>query len=161
VSKHDPRAWKAVGKAVKKQRGALDQMTQEELHVAAQVGISVISELENGVIIRDRAPGTLARLSEALHWPANHLDDLLKGRTTPGSAIPEQSADDPAPTEESLRSIGEKLDNVNGKLDALLQHYDIVWQPSPPSGIRVELTGPDHSHKPPKTEDDGPSSISG
>jgi hypothetical protein len=159
VSEHDPRAWKAVGEAVKAQRGALDQMTQKELHVAARVGISVISELENGVIIRDRAPGTLARLSEALRWPENYLDDILNGHATPGSAAPEQAVGDSTSSEESLRSIGEKLDNVNGKLDALLKHYDIVWEPGQPSGIGFELEGDGHSHEPPKLEDDGPASM--
>jgi hypothetical protein len=152
VSEHDPQAWKAVGEAVKAQRGALDKMTQEELRVAARVGISVISELENGVI-RDRAPGTLPRLSQALGWSANHLDDMLEGRTTP-----EQAVGDPPPTDESLRSIGEKLDNVNGKLDALLNHYDIVWEPGQPSGIGFELEDDNHSHELPNPEDGGPSS---
>jgi transcriptional regulator with XRE-family HTH domain len=160
VSEHDVPDWAAVGEAMVKRRDALNKMTQEELHVAARVSISAISELENGVI-RNRAPGTLARLSKALRWPANHLDDILDKRTAPERATPEQADDDLTSEEKALRSIEGKLDNLNGKLDALLKHYDIVWQPGPPSGISVELTGPDHSHEPPKTEDDGPSSIGG
>jgi hypothetical protein len=49
-----------------------------------------------------------------------------------------------------VRSIGEKLDNLNGKLDALLIHNDIVWPPEQPSGITVELKDHPHGHTPPK-----------
>jgi hypothetical protein len=158
VSKHDPRAWKAVGKAVKEQRDDVLKMTQEELHVAAQISISVIAEIEK-VVIRERVPGTLPRLSKALRWPENYLDDILNGHATPELATPEQAVGDPTPPEESLRSIGKKLDNVNGKLDALLKHYDIVWEPGQPSGIGFELEGDGHSHEPPQPEDDGPTSL--
>jgi len=137
VSEHDPGAWRAVGEAMEGRRNALNKMTQEEL--------------QQVVIRTRRAPGTLARLSKALRWPENHLDDILNGRTPPECATPEQAADDLTSEEKALRSIGEKL-------DTLLKHYDIVWQPSPPSGISVELPGPGHSHEPPKPNDDGPSS---
>ena len=158
MSEHDPQAWRAVGKALKAQRDDVLKMTQEELHVAAQVSISVIAELEKG-LIRKRVPGTLARLSKALRWPENHLDDMLNGHATPERATPEQAVGGPTPSEEPLRSIGEKLDNVNGKLDALLKHYDIVWPPSQPSGIGVELESHEHGRELPKPKDDGPSST--
>jgi len=156
VSEHDLPDWTAVGEAVEAQRNAL-KMTQEELHVAARVSISVIAELERGITRKRRAPGTLERLSEALDWPANYLDDILNGRPTPGRATPEQSVGDLTSAEEAFRSIGEKLDNLSGKLDALLRHYDIVWQPGQSSGTSVELEG--YGHEPPKPEHGGPSST--
>jgi hypothetical protein len=54
------------------------------------------------------------------------------------------------------RSIAEKLDNLNGKLDALLNHYDIVWQPSQSSGTSAEPAGYDHGHEPPEPKNGGP-----
>jgi transcriptional regulator with XRE-family HTH domain len=129
------------------------KMTQEDLHVAARVSISVIAELENGTTRKRRAPGTLERLSEALRWPANHLDNILNGRTPPGRATPEQAVSDLTSAKNALRLIGEKLDNLNGKLDALLKHYDIKWQPGQSSGISVDLEGYGHSYEPPEPGD--------
>ena len=152
MSEHDPGAWRAVGEAMEGRRNALNKMTQEELQIAAQVSTSVIAELEQVVIRTRRAPGTLARLSKALRWPENHLDDILNGRTPPECATPEQAADDLTSEEKALRSIGEKL-------DTLLKHYDIVWPPSQPSGIGVELESHEHGRELPKPKDDGPSST--
>lgn len=155
MSEHELLDWTKVGKEIAARRKVL-KMTQKELHVAARVSITVISELEK-VIIRSRVPGTLERLSEALDWPANRLDDILNRRLTPGAATPEQPVGDLTPAEEAFRrSIGEKLDNLNGKLDALLNHYDIVWQPGQSSGTSVEPPGYDHGHEPPKPKDGGP-----
>jgi hypothetical protein len=106
-------------------------MTQAQLHVAANVGISVISELER-VTIRKRAPGTLGRLSKAIDLPENCLDDILNRRHPQEPAPLEQPAADLTPTEKAFRAFGEKLDTLNGKLDALLKHYDIMWQPGEP-----------------------------
>jgi transcriptional regulator with XRE-family HTH domain len=155
VSEHDPPDWKTVGEALEVRRNA-QKMSQEELHVAAQVSISVIAELEKGMTRKRRAPGTLKRLSEALDWPANHLDDILNGSATPGRAKPEQAVGDQTSAGEALRSIEGKLDNLNGKLDALLKHYDIVWQPGQSPGISVELEAYGHSHELPKPKDREP-----
>ena len=142
MSEHDPGAWRAVGEAMEGRRNALNKMTQEELQIAAQVSTSVIAELEQVVIRTRRAPGTLARLSKALRWPENHLDDILNGRTPPECATPEQAADDLTSEEKALRSIGEKLDTLHGKLDALLKHYDIVWQPARHPGSALSYRAP-------------------
>jgi transcriptional regulator with XRE-family HTH domain len=156
VSEQDLGDWTAVGQAIAARRKA-QKMTQKELHDAADVSIFVISEIEKHRIIRDRAPGTLERLSEALDWPANHLDNILNRHPTPVPATPEQPVGNLTPAEEAFRrSIAEKLDNLNGKLDALLNHYDIVWQPSQSSGTSVEPEGYDHGHEPPKPKDGGP-----
>ena len=156
MSEHDLPAWTAVGAALEARRNAL-KMTQAELHVAARVSISVIAELEKGITRKRRTPGTLERLSEALDWPANYLDDILNGHSKPGRSTPEQPAVGLTPAEEAFcRSIAEKLDNLNGKLDALLNHYDIAWQPSQSSGTSVELPGYGHHHELPKPKDGGP-----
>ena len=156
MSEHDLPDWTAVGEAVEARRTAL-KMTQDELHVAARVSISVIAELENRIIRNRRAPGTLERLSEALGWSANYLDDKLNRRPVPGRATPEQAAGELTPAEKALRSIEGKLDNLSGKLDALLKHYDIVWQPGQSSGTSVELGEYGHSRETPKPKDGGPS----
>ena len=57
------------------------------------------------------------------------LAPMLAPHDPPEPAPPEQPATDLTPTEKAFRAFGEKLDNLNGKLDALLKHYDIVWQP--------------------------------
>jgi transcriptional regulator with XRE-family HTH domain len=148
--------WEAVGEALEAQRNAL-KMTQDELHVAARVSISVIAEIEKAEKIRNRAPGTLERLSRALDWPANHLDNILNRHPTPVPATPEQPAGNLTPAEEAFRrSVAEKLDNLNGKLDALLKHHDIVWQSGHSSETSVELPGYDHGHEPPKPKNGGP-----
>ena len=131
MSELEKRAWTAVGAALLARRKA-QKMTQEELHEAADVSIFVISEIEKVRKIRDRGPGTLGRLSKALGWPENHLDSILIRHLTPGSVTPEQAAAELTPTEKAFREFGEKLDNLNGKLDALLKRYDIMWQPGEP-----------------------------
>jgi hypothetical protein len=124
-----------------------------EVRPLAVQPVPVISEIEK---IRDRGPGTLGRLSEALDWPENHLDNILNRHLKPGLATPEHPASDLTPAEKAFLSFGEKLDKLNGKLDALLKHYDIVWQPGEPSGTSIDLAGYDHAHEPPKPEDDAP-----
>jgi transcriptional regulator with XRE-family HTH domain len=156
VSEQDLGDWTAVGEALVARRKA-QKMTQDELHDAADVSIFVISEIEKAEKIRNRAPGTLERLSRALDWPANHLDNILNRHLTPGPVTPEQPVGDLTPAEEAFRrSIEEKLDNLNGKLDALLKHHDIMWQPGQSSGTSVEPPGYDHGHEPPKPKDGGP-----
>jgi transcriptional regulator with XRE-family HTH domain len=164
VSERDPRDWAGVGKAIAARRKAQD-LTQVELHVATRVSVTVISELEKG-IIRSRRPGTLERLSGALGWPAYRLDHILNWHLTrvpvtpesaaPGLAVPEHSVVGLTSAEKAFLSFGEKLDKLNGKLDALLKHYDIAWQPGESSGTSVDLAGYDHAHGPPQPEDGAP-----
>jgi hypothetical protein len=156
LSEQELRGWTAVGDALVAQRKARN-MTQAKLRDAAEVSIFVISEIETVRKIRDRGPGTLGRLSEALGWPQNHLDNILNLYLRPELATPQQQpASDLTPAEKAFLSFGEKLDKLNGKLDALLKHYDIVWQPGEPSGASVDLAGYDHAHEPPQPEDGAP-----
>jgi transcriptional regulator with XRE-family HTH domain len=158
VSEQELRGWTAVGEALVARRKA-QKMTQKQLHDAADVSIFVISEIEKVSKIRDRGPGTLGRLSGALDWPENHLDNILSRHLNPGLAAPEQSASGLTPAEKAFLSFGEKLDKINGKLDALLKHYDIVWQPGESSGTSVDLAGYDHGREPPQPEDGAPAPM--
>src|SRR5262249_24186223 len=82
---------------------------------------------------RRRYGRTLAALSEALDWPADHLDAVLAGRPTPEPAIP--AADDPVL--EQLRAIREELAGIKQRLrdlEAALGH--------PARGPRAPPTAP-------------------
>lgn len=139
MSEHDSPNWTAVGEAMAKRRKS-EKLTQEDLHDAAHVSVSVIAELERGIPRKRRSPGTLERLSSALGWPRNHLDDILNRRATQASA-----AENLTPAEQALRSIGERLDNVDKKLDTVLaQQRDILWRLPRSSGMGIELAGSGH-----------------
>jgi transcriptional regulator with XRE-family HTH domain len=111
VSKEVPQGWAAVGEAVGKNRRAR-KISQEELAVAAQTGLSTIQEIENHTKERKRAKGTLERISKALGLEKEHLDDILTGRRTI----------DEATGEPSLTELGEMITQIIGKLDTIETH---------------------------------------
>jgi hypothetical protein len=113
----------------------------------------VADAVQHEVNLKARGSTCQGRVQPERRWPANHLDNILNGRTPPGRATPEQAVSDLASAKNALRLIGEKLDNLNGKLDALLKHYDIKWQPGQSSGISVDLEGYGHSYEPPEPGD--------
>jgi transcriptional regulator with XRE-family HTH domain len=105
------RDWDAVAEAIRARMADLD-MTQAELSQRAGVALMTVRELQNNLKPRRRSPRTLAAVSEALGWPADHLTAIL------GGAEPEDpDADDPVLAE--LDEIKEQLTAIASRLDAV------------------------------------------
>jgi transcriptional regulator with XRE-family HTH domain len=107
-----PDRWGAVAAAIKER---LDErrLTQHQLSSRSGVSPATIGELvTNRSPGRKRQPRTLQALSEALGWPAGHLDAVLRG-TDPKNL----ERDDPVLSElvgirDELRRITERLDHL-------------------------------------------------
>jgi transcriptional regulator with XRE-family HTH domain len=112
--------WTAVAEAVKARMAAL-RLKQLDLAHRAGVSPATIREITNSPRPRRRYGRTLAALSEALDWPADHLDAVLTGRDTTAQADP----DDPRVLDELL-TIRQELQAIKQRLDAL-EHG---WPPS-------------------------------
>jgi transcriptional regulator with XRE-family HTH domain len=73
--------WAAVAQAI---ADRLEQLRMTQLDAASRARISptTIRELRNNTNPRHRRPQTLAALSVALDWPAEHLSSVLHGEET-------------------------------------------------------------------------------
>jgi predicted phage-related endonuclease len=61
-------------------------MTQMDAAWRARISLTTLRELQNNTNPRHRRPQTLAALSAALDWPAEHLSSVLHGvKTQPHS----------------------------------------------------------------------------
>jgi transcriptional regulator with XRE-family HTH domain len=79
--------------------------TQQRLSEASGVSVATIREVCHGRA-RRRHPRTLAALSEALGWPAGHLDGILTGQH-------------PEPGSDALAAVWAELAAIRARLDAL------------------------------------------
>jgi len=70
--------WEAVAQAITSRLGDL-RSTQMEVASRAQVSLTTLRELQHNLNSRRRRPQTLAALSEALGWPSNYLEQVLRG----------------------------------------------------------------------------------
>ena len=70
--------WDAVAEAIR-HRLAETRMTQMDVASRARLSLTTIRELQHNLNPRRRRPQTLAAVSEALGWPADYLDQLLRG----------------------------------------------------------------------------------
>jgi transcriptional regulator with XRE-family HTH domain len=98
--------WAAVGAAL---RERLDQQgtTMTELAARSGVSLTTVRELVHVLNTRRRQPRTLAALSTALGWPADHLGAVLRGQTS----------GDPDPGE--LAVIRRELRDLRDRVEAL------------------------------------------
>ena len=96
--------WSAVAVAL---RDRLDErgMTMTELAARSGVSLTTVRELVHVLNTRRRQPRTLASLSTALGWPAEHLGTVLRGRT-----LVEPAADDLASVRRELRDLRERVE---------------------------------------------------
>lgn len=74
-----PEDWDAVARAIQ-DRLAQTRMTQMDVASRAQVSLTTLRELQHNLSPRRRRPQTLAAVSEALGWPSDYLDQVLRGR---------------------------------------------------------------------------------
>jgi transcriptional regulator with XRE-family HTH domain len=105
--------WEAVAAAINARVATL-RMTQLDLASRSGVSPATIREIQHNHRPRRRYGRTLAALSEALEWPADHLDAVLAGRSLGGER---PTADDPVL--EQLRAIREELGCIRQRLDHL------------------------------------------
>ena len=78
MNAHEARDWDAVAGAITA-RLTETRMTQMEVASRAQVSLTTLRELQHNLNPRRRRPQTLAAVSEALGWPAEHLEQILRG----------------------------------------------------------------------------------
>lgn len=105
------RDWAAVARAIRTRMDELD-MTQAELIQRSRLSHMTVRELQLGTAQRRRSPQVLAAASEALGWPADHLQAISEGRNPP-----DPDADDPVLRE--LAQLKETVDTVLTRLDAI------------------------------------------
>jgi hypothetical protein len=108
--------WAAVSAAMKSRLEDLE-MTQAELIQRSELAPMTIRELLFNSAQRRRSSQTLGAVSEALGWPAGHLQAIAEGRDP---ADPD--AGDPVLTElgelrKSLAAITDRLDVIERRLD--------------------------------------------
>ena len=70
--------WDRVAEAMRN-RMAETRMTQMDVASRARLSLTTIRELQHNLNPRRRRPQTLAAVSEALGWPSDYLDRLLRG----------------------------------------------------------------------------------
>ncbi len=103
--------WDAVAAAIKTRLVEVD-MTQADLANRACVALMTVRELQHNLTPRRRNPRTLAAVSEALGWPANHLTLVLEG----------QQPDDPDAGDPMLAELGAVKEDLN----AILHRLDVI-----------------------------------
>ena len=98
--------WAAVGSAL---RERLDErgMTMTELAGRSGVSLTTVRELVHVLNTRRRQPRTLASLSTALGWPAEHLGAVLRGQ------------DEPTPDPDDLAAVRRELRDLRRRVEAL------------------------------------------
>ncbi|MCA1670701.1 MAG: helix-turn-helix domain-containing protein [Actinobacteria bacterium] len=96
--------WSTVGAVI---RARLDDrgMTMTELATRSGVSLTTVRELVHVLNERRRQPRTLASLSSALGWPADHLGTVLRGRSTGDTP-----ADDLATIRSDLRDLRQRVE---------------------------------------------------
>jgi transcriptional regulator with XRE-family HTH domain len=105
--------WDAVAEAMNARMAVL-RVTQQELATKSGVSPATIRELQHNHQPRRRYGRTLSALSEALDWPAQHLDDILNGRDPSAAAAVEQDE-----VLAELRGIRGELEAIRSRLDSL------------------------------------------
>lgn len=105
--------WDAVARAIQARLAELE-MTQQELAHRAGVALMTVRELQRNLKPRRRSPRTLAAISEALGFNADHLSKVLAGNTP---TEPETEAGDPVLKD--LESMKQQLTTITERLDAI------------------------------------------
>jgi len=112
-----PKDWDAVARAIDARMRELE-LTQTELAVRADVAPETVRELRNNLKPRRRNPRTLAAVSEALGWPADHLTAVLSGNAPNGQSAAGQDSvrAELASLKQAVDGLSERLDSVERRL---------------------------------------------
>jgi transcriptional regulator with XRE-family HTH domain len=70
--------WDAVAEAIQN-RLAETRMTQMDVASRARLSLTTVRELQHNLNPRRRRPQTLAAVSQALGWPFDYLQQVLRG----------------------------------------------------------------------------------
>jgi hypothetical protein len=106
---------KAVARAISA-RLTDTRMTQMDVASRAQVSPTTLCELQHNLNPRRRRPQTLAAISEALGWPADHLQQVLHGMR-PRLVLDEAGA----PVLDAIDNLGQRLRELRSRVEKLEQ----------------------------------------
>jgi transcriptional regulator with XRE-family HTH domain len=105
--------WDCVAEAMR-DRMAETRMTQMDVASRARLSLTTIRELQHNLNPRRRRPQTLAAVSEALGWPSDYLDQVLRGDR------PEPHADEVSdPVLRSLDSLGRQIQELRDRVEQI------------------------------------------
>ncbi len=104
--------WDAVAEAIQN-RVAETRMTQMDVASRARLSLTTVRELQHNLNPRRRRPQTLAAVSQALGWPSDYLQQVLRG-------------DRPEPHEDEVRDP--VLQALNGLAREIRELRDRVEQ---------------------------------
>ncbi len=122
--------WDAVARAVTTRAAEL-QLTQRQLAKRSGLGVVTIRAVQNNYPDRRIRDRTLSALSQALDWPAHHLDDVLTGAPIRTNQPPEQApipASEPTPPETSGTDVQvlEALNRLQGAVDDIRERLERI-----------------------------------
>jgi hypothetical protein len=105
--------WDCVAEAMRS-RMAETRMTQMDVASRARLSLTTIRELQHNLNPRRRRPQTLAAVSEALGWPPDYLDRVLRGDR------PEPHEDEVMdPVLQSLDSLGREIRELRDRVEQI------------------------------------------
>ena len=105
--------WDAVAGAIRN-RLAETRMTQLDVASRARLSLTTVRELQHNLNPRRRRPQTLAAVSEALGWPSDYLDQVLRG------GRPEPHEDEVRdPVLQALDAMGREIRELRDRVDQI------------------------------------------
>jgi transcriptional regulator with XRE-family HTH domain len=105
--------WDCVAETIRN-RMAETRMTQMDVAARARLSLTTIRELQHNLNPRRRRPQTLAAVSEALGWPTDYLDQVLRGDR------PEPHDDEVRdPVLQSLDSLGREIQELRDRVEQI------------------------------------------
>ncbi len=112
---NDGQDWDAVAGAITA-RLTETRMTQMEVASRAQVSLTTLRELQHNLNPRRRRPQTLAAVSEALGWPGDYLEQILRGQRPPR---PDYERTDPILA--AIDALEQELRQLRGRVETIEQ----------------------------------------
>lgn len=112
---NDAEDWDAVARAITA-RLTETRMTQMDVASRAQVSLTTLRELQHNLNPRRRRPQTLAAVSEALGWRADHLEQILRGQRP---QRPDHERTDPILA--AIDALEQELRQLRGRVETIEQ----------------------------------------
>ena len=105
--------WDSVAEAIR-DRLAETRMTQMDVASRARLSLTTIRELQHNLNPRRRRPQTLSAVSDALGWPSDYLDQVLRGDR------PEPHDDEVSdPILQALDSLGREIRELRDRVEQI------------------------------------------
>ena len=119
VERRSGEDWSAVAAAIQS-RLVETRMTQMDVASRARLSLTTVRELQHNLNPRRRRPQTLAAVSQAMGWPADYLQQVLRG------ARPEphqNEAQDPVlqaldALAQEIRELRDRVEQIENQLAA-------------------------------------------